>query len=143
MEVLCRFICDGFNVFRKEFEAEKKFSRFQEAVERAAPKMRRAKLPPNTISVTVRRLLNSQYFGAMSMACVCINICFLLSDHADKSNDYESIYNTQNDVFFGELVFEVVLVVIGYGVQALLTVNFRSGQFILKQKDANVLVIPE
>ena len=79
----------------------------------------------------------------MSMACVCINICFLLSDHADKSNDYESIYNTQNDVFFGELVFEVVLVVIGYGVQALLTVNFRSGQFILKQKDANVLVIPE
>ena len=50
-----------------------------------------------------------------SMSCLGLNIGFLLSDYADKTESYQHIMDTQNFVFFVELVMEIVVGLVGFG----------------------------
>ena len=112
-------------MFRKTVEMDDMFSKFVSHIEAVSLRRRHMELPSGKICVAVRRLLKTRCFVAMSMSCVCINIGFLLSDHADKSASFQQMLATQNMVFFLELVVEVILGFVGYGLRSYMMVSYH------------------
>ena len=129
MAAICSFICDGFGEFRKSVEKDELFLKFIAQIEHASPKTREVELPSGKIRVAIRRLLNTKSFIAMSVLCVCLNIGFMLSDHADITASYQRILDIQNFVFFMELVVEVILGIFAYGIRSFFMVGSRFENF--------------
>jgi hypothetical protein len=110
-----RFICDGFNVYRNKSTVQVYYRKYIRQIQQNAPRVVWFRPPQNPISKAARGLAESAGFKTFSMICVGINICFLLSDHAGCSAEFERMLDLQNYIFFWELLFEVTLGVIAYG----------------------------
>jgi hypothetical protein len=129
---LDRFICDGFNVYRNKSSVQIYYRKYIRQIQQNAPRVVWFRPPKNLISRAARRLAESPGFKTFSMICVGINICFLLSDHAGCSADFERMLDLQNYIFFWELFFEVTLGVIAYGpLGGVLDDRWRAFDFLI------------
>ncbi len=84
-------------------------------IETHTPRQNWFQLPKNSVSRIFRRLAESKKFKGFSIACVGINVVFMLADHADPDPGFAFLMNAQNLIFFLELVFEVIVNLIGFG----------------------------
>ena len=84
-------------------------------IETHSPRQNWFQLPKNSVSRVFRRLAETKRFKGFSLACVGINVIFMLADHADPDPAFSSLLYAQNLVFFLELVFEVIVNLIGFG----------------------------
>jgi len=115
MNLFVAFIIDGFNAAKGSTVQEEIFRRFRRQLYAARPKYETFKPPENVVSTQLRKMLESKVFQAFSTTCVFVNVGMLLADNADADEHYQQVMETQNNIFYGELVFEVVLCTIAYG----------------------------
>lgn len=65
--------------------------------------------------LTPNPLPSSLQFKVFSAACVLVNVGFMLSDHANPSAFFTLVMDTQNLIFFLELLAEIFLNALAYG----------------------------
>ena len=109
-------------MYRQQVEIDRNYEKFTRYIQAATPNQLPRKLPSYRLSQAARYVAGTTGFKTLSSICVLINICFLLSDHADSSDSYRQMLAIQNLVFFWELVFEVVVSVVGFGIEGFLSV---------------------
>mmetsp|Transcript_3722 Transcript_3722/g.9015 ORF Transcript_3722/g.9015 Transcript_3722/m.9015 type:complete len:2275 (-) Transcript_3722:103-6927(-) len=115
MNLFVGFIIDGFNANKGSSDADIFYGRFGRQIATYKPKYDRFKPPRNAYSALLRVMILSNRFELFSGSCVVINLCFMLSDHANPQPWFVEMMFIQNTVFFGELCFEVLLNVIAFG----------------------------
>ncbi len=124
--LVSRFICDGFNMYRKQVEIDRNYEKFTRYIQAMTPNQLPRKLPSYRLGQIARYVAGTTGFKTFSSTCVFVNICFLLSDHADSSDSYRRILAIQNLVFFWELLFEVVVGVLGFGIEGFFSVCLQQ-----------------
>ena len=115
MNLFVGFIVDGFNCNKGSSEAEVYYNRFIRQLKTHKPKYDFFSRPNNILSNLCRRLIGNSYWQGFSSTCVAVNVLFNLTDHANASETYEYVIQTQNDIFNYVLFLEVFLTLIGYG----------------------------
>ena len=91
------------------------YNKLLRQIESHTPRQNWFQVPKNSISKVFRRMAETRRFKGFSLACVGINVIFMLADHADPDPAFVTLMNTQNLLFFLELVFEVAVNLIGFG----------------------------
>jgi hypothetical protein len=109
-------------MYRQQVEIDRHYEKFNRYIQAATPNQLPRKLPSYRLSQIARYVAGTTGFKTLSSICVVINICFLFSDHADSSDSYRRMLSIQNSVFFWELLFEVVVGVVGFGIEAFVSV---------------------
>lgn len=115
MNLFVAFVIDGFNAAKDSTVEEELYYRFRRVMHASRPKYDIFKPPQNIISTQIRKFIESKLFQAFSSACVIANVSLMLSESAGADENYQRVIDLQNHIFFGELVFEVVLCAIAYG----------------------------
>ena len=110
-----RFIVDGFKMNRGTSKAELNYNTFLRQIHMRRPRVVRFRQPSNNLSRSIRNLIESELFKGFSTTCVCVNIGFMLSDHADPDPVFLNVFIIQNHFFFAEIAFENMLNLLGYG----------------------------
>lgn len=120
-------------MYRQQVEIDRHYENFNRYIQAATPNQLPRKLPSYRLSQAARYVAGTTGFKTLSSICVVINICFLLSDHAYSSDSYRRILAIQNSVFFWVLFVEVVVGVVGFGIEGFVSVcslkcmnNFQS-----------------
>ncbi len=109
-------------MYRQQVEIDRNYENFTRYIQASTPNQLPRKLPSYRLSQVARYVAGTTGFKTLSSVCVVINICFLLSDHADSSDYYRRMLAIQNSVFFWELVFEVLVGVVGFGIEGFISV---------------------
>lgn len=122
---LFRFIFDGFNLLRGATEVDVEYNRFMRFLMTKGPTHIRFKPPENHVSSAVRMFVSRKEFKNFSNACVAVNFVFMLSDHADASPSYLNFVETQNLVFYFQLLAEVLLEFAAWGPLGVLDNSWR------------------
>ena len=109
------FTVESVNVNQGRTEADFKFTECMHYI--YLINRSRNTFPPasNSISQNLRKAVDSQFFSTISALCIAVNALFMLTDHADASTEFERMMTFQNDFFYAELVFEVLLRLIADG----------------------------
>ncbi len=109
-------------MYRNQVEVDRNYEKFIRYIQAMTPNQVPRKLPSNRLCQVARFVSGTTGFKTISSICVVVNICFLLSDHADSSDSYRRILAIQNSVFFWELVFEVLVGIVGFGIEGFFSV---------------------
>lgn len=115
MNLFVGFIVDGFNANKGSTDEDLLYNRFVRQLQIAKPKYKVFREPQNSVSESARKLINHRRFQIFSGACVFLNVCMMLADHADSTEAFQRMIDQQNLVFFVELWMEVLLNLAGYG----------------------------
>ena len=115
MNLFVGFIVDGFNANKGSTQAEIYYNRFLVQLMKHKPKREYFKEPRNGMSSAMRNFVTSDRFTTASATSVMANVVFMLADHADASADFTAMMDVQNTVFYGLLLFEILLNTIAYG----------------------------
>ena len=108
------------------------YRKYIRQIQQNAPRIAWFSPPTNPICKAAREFAESSGFRTFSMMCVGINICFLLSDHAGSSAEFERMLDLQNFVFFFELLFEVIVGIVAYGpLGGILDDRWRAFDFLI------------
>jgi hypothetical protein len=128
---MCRFICDGFNLYRETSEIDVYYNKISRQIEHTSPKKVWFKVPTNGFSKAARVITGTTNFQTFSMICVAINIGFMLADHADSSDAFNQMMDQQNFLFFIELCFEVFINFVGHGIGGLLDDRWKGFDLLI------------
>lgn len=109
INIVVAFTVDGINVKQGRTDADLRFNEVMAFVLQIMSNDNRIPPASNVICTMLRKVLDSPYFGVFSAMCIAANAVFMLTDHADASTEFQAMLDTQNDIFFAELVSEVVL----------------------------------
>ena len=110
------FVVDGFNANKGATKVEVIFGRYKRQLKKSAPCYDTFKPPLNVLSSVIRIIMQSSPFQTFSTLCVVANVGFMLADNADSAGtEFGQIQDTQNFIFFWELVAENVLSLLAYG----------------------------
>jgi hypothetical protein len=115
MNLFVAFIIEGFSAAKDLTVEDKLYQRFRRVMHASRPRYDIVKRPQNVVSTQIRKFIESRIFQAFSSACVAANVSLMLSENAGADENWQRVIDTQNHIFFGELVFEVVLCAIAYG----------------------------
>lgn len=116
MNLFVGFIVDGFNANKGSSEADIQYNRFFRQLQSHRPKYDVFKAPQNKFAAMLRRLVGTKYFQIFSALCVFINVIFMLADHANASDGFVFALTLQNDIFYFELVLEIIIYAFAFGV---------------------------
>ena len=109
VNIVVAFTVDGINVNQGRTEADLRYSEIMSYLRDISKNKSSVKPLDNPASTILRRILDSRYFQIFSAACIAVNAVFMLTDHADASAQYAGMIENQNNIFYGELVAEVLL----------------------------------
>lgn len=76
---------DGFNANKGSTDEDLLYNRFVRQLQIAKPKYKVFREPQNSVSESARKLINHRRFQIFSGACVFLNVCMMLADHADST----------------------------------------------------------
>lgn len=90
MNLFVGFIVDGFNLNKGHGFTDITYTRLKRQFRERRPKERRLSgmTPHNAHSRWLGGVLNSFKFQAVSASCVCVNVGFMLADHAHPSEEF-------------------------------------------------------
>jgi len=115
VNIIVAFTVDGINVNQGKTDADLHFNEYVAHLRTITEELTELAPASNVVSSTLRRIMDSQAFSFFSAACIAANATFLLTEHADMSEEYQNIIDTQNHIFFGQLAAEVTLRFIAQG----------------------------
>ena len=107
------------------------YNKLLRQIESHTPRQNWFQVPKNSVSKVFRRMAENSRFKGFSLACVGINVIFMLADHADASPSFTTLMYTQNLIFFMELTFEVFVNLIGFGPGGFLDDTWKLFDFLV------------
>ena len=120
MNLFIGFVVDGFNANKGATDTEIIYGRFRRQLKSTAPFYDTFLPPQNFVSSTMRAIVMNRFFQLFSTCCLITNLGFMLSDYADSAGtEYAKMQDLQNYIFFWELVAEVAMGIIAFGIGGL------------------------
>lgn len=117
MNLFVGFIVDGFNLHKGTSTKDIVYNRFPRQFRQHRPQIKTLAMcaPNNLMSSAIENFISSLKFQVFSAACVFVNVGFMLSDHVDPEPWFEEVIDTQNLIFFMELLAEIFMTALAYG----------------------------
>jgi hypothetical protein len=116
------FIIDGFTSAHIQMSEDAKMAKamrdYEQAVDQVAKKLlNETDVPSHPARRLFRPLVESRWFELVSSACVFVNVSIMCLYHRNQSQVLADFIETQNTVFLGLLVSEVLLKIWASGVR--------------------------